>query len=201
MFSNCFCVKKSKMSNTVPSVLGKSKITNKKGKQLTATEFVQVWSHYDKDNSGTLEYTELSNFMKDLLLKSKSAHKLTAEDIMKYTQQTIDLIDKFDLNKDGSLEMAELELLLGVKENKLRCNRAVDVATLLDVYDADHNGIIKGTELKELCADVIRRDGYKGSYKTVDEFEQFLLKACDKNNDNNLDRDELDVVLQLVINR
>lgn len=53
-----------------------------------------MWSHYDKDNSGTLEYTELSNFMKDLLLKSKSAHKLTAEDIMKYTQQTIDLIDK-----------------------------------------------------------------------------------------------------------
>ena len=47
----------------------------------------------------------------------------------------------------------------------------------LDVYDEDHNGVIKGSELKELCADVIRRDGYKGSYKTVDEFEQFLLKV------------------------
>jgi len=183
------------MSSTIPSVLGKSK----KGKQLTAAEFVQVWSHYDKDNSGTLEYTELSNFMKDLLLKSKSANKLTADDIMHYTQQTIDLIDKFDLNKDGSLEMAELELLLGVRENKLKAN--IDVATLMDVYDEDHNGVIKGSELKELCADVIRRDGYKGSYKTVDEFEQFLLKACDKNQDNNLDREELAVVIELAINR
>ena len=56
---------------------------------------------------------------------------LTQANFLYVNMLTLHLLPRFDLNKDGSLEMAELELLLGVKENKLRCNRAVDVATLL----------------------------------------------------------------------
>ncbi|KAF2367764.1 EF-hand domain [Trinorchestia longiramus] len=75
----------------------------------------QIWKAYDRDNSGYIEADELKNFLRDLL---KEAKKDDVNDD-KLTEYTETMLQVFDQNKDGKLQLSEMAKLLPVKENFL----------------------------------------------------------------------------------
>ncbi|KAI8746414.1 Calbindin-32-like protein, partial [Biomphalaria glabrata] len=73
-----------------------------------------TWRKYDEDHSGYIEADELKHFLKDLL---KSFEKIvTEEQLITYADTMLQL---FDRNKDGKLQLSEMAKLLPVKENFL----------------------------------------------------------------------------------
>lgn len=81
----------------------------------SSVEFMKIWREYDSDNSGYIEADELKNFLRDLL---KEAKKETVDED-KLVEYTDTLLQIFDSNKDGKLQLSEMAQLLPVKENFL----------------------------------------------------------------------------------
>jgi hypothetical protein len=44
-------------------------------KELSATEFLHIWNHYDKDGNGYLEGDEIDNFLKELASVSNKVNE------------------------------------------------------------------------------------------------------------------------------
>ena len=61
---------------------------------------MQVFKQYDKDGNGKLQYSEINNFMKDLLLtvdtnkKSSKQKGMTEKEMLQYSKEVADLIDR-----------------------------------------------------------------------------------------------------------
>jgi len=132
-----------------------------RNKKLTSTEFMQVWFHYDKDRSGFLEYTEFSQFMKDLFLK-KNISEITPQQVEKYTKEVINIMDTYDENRDGRFEMNELAKALKIEENYL--NKIINkksikdkhIQSILKHYDSNEDQRLQGCELKAFVGDLVR---------------------------------------------
>ena len=52
-----------------------------------------MFATYDRDGSGHLQYGEMKDFMRDLLLESSGSH-ITPDRIAQYSKDVIALIDK-----------------------------------------------------------------------------------------------------------
>jgi Ca2+-binding EF-hand superfamily protein len=81
----------------------------------SSVEFMKIWREYDSDNSGYIEADELKNFLRDLLKEAKK-DALDEDKLVEYTDT---LLQIFDSNKDGKLQLSEMAKLLPVKENFL----------------------------------------------------------------------------------
>lgn len=81
----------------------------------SSVEFMKIWREYDTDNSGYIEADELKNFLRDLLKEAKK-DPVDEEKLLEYTDT---LLQIFDSNKDGKLQLSEMAQLLPVKENFL----------------------------------------------------------------------------------
>ena len=67
---------------------------------------------YDTDGNGKLQYSEMNNFMKDLLLKvdtSKARKKkgMTEKEMIKYSQDVTDLLERYITNLIFILSISE----------------------------------------------------------------------------------------------
>lgn len=109
----------------------------------SSVEFMKIWREYDTDNSGYIEADELKNFLRDLLKEAKK-ECLDEEKLLEYTDT---LLNIFDSNKDGKLQLSEMAKLLPVKENFL--NRSTfkgaskitkeDIERVFALYDRVRN--------------------------------------------------------------
>lgn len=105
----------------------------------SSVEFMKIWREYDSDNSGYIEADELKNFLRDLLKEAKK-ECLDEDKLVEYTDT---LLQIFDSNKDGKLQLSEMAKLLPVKENFL--NRSTfkgaskitkdDIERVFSLYD------------------------------------------------------------------
>jgi len=155
---------------------------------------------YDTDGSGFIEADELKNFLRDLLKEASKAQEVTEDKLIEYTDT---MLQVFDSNKDGKLQLSEMAKLLPVKENFL--NRQVfkgktsltkeDIETVFSLYDRDSSDVIENEELSGFLKDLLEL--VKKDYDSVDlaDFAQTIMKGCDTNRDGKISKKELTMIL------
>ncbi|XP_017482489.1 PREDICTED: calbindin-32-like [Rhagoletis zephyria] len=165
----------------------------------SSVEFMKIWREYDTDGSGYIEADELKNFLKDLLREAKR-DTLDEDKLIEYTDTLLQL---FDQDKNGKLNLSEMAKLLPVKENFL-CRQSFKGATKLTkeeiesvfaLYDRDKNGTIENEELKGFLKDLLEL--VKKDYDATDlqEFQKAILSGCDYNKDGKINKKELTMIL------
>jgi len=169
----------------------------------SSVEFMKLWKQYDNDNSGYIEADELKNFLRDLLREAKKSQEVSEDDLIQYTDT---MLQVFDSNKDGKLQLSEMAKLLPVKENFL--TRQVfkgdigstkltkeDIERVFALYDRDGNGSIENEELRGFLKDLLEL--VKKDYDATDlqDFEDTILKGCDFNRDGKINKKELTMIL------
>lgn len=165
----------------------------------SSVEFMKIWREYDSDNSGFIEADELKNFLKDLLKEAKK-EDLDEDRLIEYTDT---LLQIFDSNKDGKLQLSEMAKLLPVRENFL-CRSAFSGATKLTkddiervfaLYDRDKNGSIENEELKGFLKDLLELVKRDYDARDLEDFQKAILQGCDFNKDGKINKKELTMIL------
>ncbi|XP_025828867.1 calbindin-32 isoform X4 [Agrilus planipennis] len=166
----------------------------------SSVEFMKIWREYDTDGSGYIEADELKNFLRDLLKEAKRINDVSEDKLIEYTDT---MLQVFDSNKDGRLQLSEMAKLLPVKENFL-CRQVFKGATKLTkddiervfaLYDRDNNGTIENEELRGFLKDLLEL--VKKDYDAQDllDFEETILRGVDYNDDGKINRKELTMIL------
>ncbi|XP_076066262.1 calbindin 53E isoform X2 [Oratosquilla oratoria] len=173
----------------------------------SSVEFMKIWKAYDKDNSGFIEADELKNFLRDLLKEAKKDQDVSEDKLIEYTDT---MLQVFDQNKDGKLQLSEMAKLLPVRENFL-CRSVFkgaskltreDIERVFALYDRDNNGTIENEELNGFLKDLlelVKKDSLRLSqdYDALDlqEFQDAIMRGCDFNKDGKINRKELTMIL------
>ena len=166
----------------------------------SSVEFMKVWKEYDKDRSGYIEADELKTFLFDLLKRCKRQADVSEEQMITYTDTVLQL---FDRNKDGKLQLSEMAKLLPVKENFLcrpvfkNANRLTtdDIDRVFALYDRDNNGNIEDEELCGFLKDLMELVEEDYDEEDLLECKEILLEKCDLNHDGKINKKELAMVL------
>jgi len=169
----------------------------------SSVEFMKIWKAYDNDNSGFIEADELKNFLRDLLKEAKKDQDVSEDKLIEYTDT---MLQVFDSNKDGKLQLSEMAKLLPVKENFL-CRSVFkvsegaskltkeDIERVFALYDRDNNGTIENEELNGFLKDLLEL--VKKDYDALDlqEFQDAIMRGCDFNKDGKINKKELTMIL------
>ncbi|XP_048402585.1 calbindin 2a isoform X3 [Stegostoma tigrinum] len=155
--------------------------------ELTASQFLEIWKHYDADGNGYIEGKELENFIRELQRVRRGAG---VEIQMK------EFMEKYDKNADGRIEIAELAQILPTEENFLLCFRqcvrsSVEFMETWRKYDADCSGYIEANELKSFLLDLLKKANRHYDDKKLQEYTQTILKIFDANGDGKLGLSEM----------
>ncbi|XP_062923435.1 calbindin 2a isoform X2 [Mobula hypostoma] len=136
--------------------------------ELTASQFLEVWKHYDADGNGYIEGKELENFIRELQRVRKGA---CVEIQMK------EFMEKYDKNADGRIEMAELAQILPTEENFLLCFRQCVRSS--------------GEFMESFLGDLLKKANRHYDDKKLQEYTQTILKMFDTNGDGKLGLSEM----------
>lgn len=166
----------------------------------SSVEFMKLWHQYDTDRSGFIEADELKNFLRDLLKEAEKCQEVSEDKLIEYTDT---MLQVFDSNRDGKLQLSEMAKLLPVKENFLTRQifkgTAVltkqDIEGVFNLYDRDQSGIIETEELRGFVKDLLEL--VKKDYDTDDlvDFEEAILKGCDIDRNGEVSKKELTMIL------
>ncbi|XP_067399592.1 calretinin isoform X2 [Emydura macquarii macquarii] len=185
--------------------------------ELTASQFLDIWKHYDSDGNGYIEGKELENFFQELESARKGAGVESKNG--NFAEKMKEFMQKYDKNADGKIEMAELAQILPTEENFLLCFRqhvgsSSEFMEAWRKYDTDRSGYIEANELKLRMFDM-NGDGKLGlseMSRLLPVQENFLLKFqgmklaseefnaifafYDKDGSGFIDENELDALLK-----
>uniref|UniRef100_T1JJM2 EF-hand domain-containing protein n=1 Tax=Strigamia maritima TaxID=126957 RepID=T1JJM2_STRMM len=166
----------------------------------SSVEFMKIWREYDRDNSGFIEADELKNFLGDLLKEANKETEVSADKLIEYTDS---LLQIFDANKDGKLQLSEMAKLLPVRENFL-CRSVFkgaskltknDIERVFALYDRDQNGTIENEELTGFLKDLMELVKKDYDAQDLQEFHDIIMQGCDFNHDGKINRKELTMIL------
>ena len=161
---------------------------------LTSVELLRIWYHYDNDRSGYIEGSELQGFLLDLV-RSKSAGVEISTDLIDEYAAT--LLEIFDRDGNGKLQLDELSEILPVESNFLRAFvsdgslSADQFNQVFAHYDQDGDGEIAAAELQGLVRDLMELQGKSVSIEELEAFKQQILASGDGDHSGSLSRDEL----------
>ncbi|KAF5283294.1 hypothetical protein FQA39_LY17358 [Lamprigera yunnana] len=166
----------------------------------SSVEFMKIWREYDTDGSGYIEADELKNFLRDLLKEAKKINDVSEDKLIEYTDT---MLQVFDSNKDGRLQLSEMAKLLPVRENFL-CRQVFkgatkltkdDIERVFSLYDRDNNGTIENEELRGFLKDLLEL--VKKDYDAQDllDFEETILRGVDYDQDGKINKKELTMIL------
>uniref|UniRef100_A0A3Q2QL78 Calbindin 2a n=1 Tax=Fundulus heteroclitus TaxID=8078 RepID=A0A3Q2QL78_FUNHE len=118
--------------------------------EVTASQFLDIWKHFDVDGNGYIEGKELESFFRELETARRGAGDPTNPI---FRERMKEFMQKFDKNKDGRIEMSELAQILPTEENFLLCFRqfvssSAEFMAAWRRYDTDRSGYIEANELK-----------------------------------------------------
>uniref|UniRef100_A0AAY4EY00 EF-hand domain-containing protein n=1 Tax=Denticeps clupeoides TaxID=299321 RepID=A0AAY4EY00_9TELE len=187
--------------------------------ELTASQFLDIWNHFDTDGNGYIEGKELENFFRELEVARRGAGVDPTNAAFK--EKMKEFMQKFDKNKDGRIEMSELAQILPTEENFLLCFRqfvgsSAEFMAAWRRYDTDRSGYIEANELKGFLSDLLKKANRHYDDKKLNELlpvqENFLLKFqgikltseqfnaiftfYDKDGNGYIDEQELDALLR-----
>lgn len=166
----------------------------------SSVEFMKIWREYDQDNSGYIEADELKNFLRDLLKEAKKECEVSEDKLIEYTDT---LLQIFDSNKDGKLQLSEMAKLLPVKENFL-CRSVFkgaskltkeDIERVFALYDRDKNGTIENEELRGFLKDLLELVKKDYDEQDLRDFQETIMRGCDYNRDGKINKKELTMIL------
>ncbi|XP_037089223.1 calbindin-32-like isoform X2 [Pollicipes pollicipes] len=171
----------------------------------SSVEFMKIWRRYDADSSGSIDAAEMKAFLRDLLKEAKKATEVSEDKLIEYTDT---MLQVFDANKDGKLQLSEMAKLLPVKENFL-CRSVFkgdsewgaskltrdDIERVFALYDRDNSGTIEDDELTGFLKDLLELVKKDYDAKDLDEFQETILRGCDFNRDGKINKKELTMIL------
>ncbi|XP_062936040.1 calbindin isoform X2 [Cynocephalus volans] len=132
---------------------------------ITASQFFEIWLHFDADGSGYLEGKELQNLILELQQARKKAGLLA-----------------------HVLPTEENFLLL------FRCQQLKSCEEFMKTwrkYDTDHSGFIETEELKNFLKDLLEKANKTVDDTKLAEYTDLMLKLFDSNNDGKLELTEM----------
>ncbi|GFT80211.1 calbindin-32 [Nephila pilipes] len=118
-------------------------------KNLTASQFMEVWSHYDRDGNGFIEGRELDKFLREFV-SSVNFSDVEPEQVV-------------DQRTGSAPPLEESFLLLFRFDNPLESS--VEFMKIWREYDSDGSGFIEADELKNFLKDLL----YEARKETIDE--------------------------------
>ncbi|CAI9544217.1 unnamed protein product [Staurois parvus] len=148
-----------------------------------SVEFMRIWRKYDEDSSGFISAVELRNFLQDLFSQHKKC--ITPDKLDEYTDTMMNLFDK---NKDGRLDLNDLAKILALQEN-----------FLLQFKMDSKTGALEGPEVDGFVKDMMELVKPSISGVDLDKFRKILLNHCDVNRDGKIQKSELALCLGLKI--
>uniref|UniRef100_A0A3Q2ZZS3 Calbindin 2a n=1 Tax=Kryptolebias marmoratus TaxID=37003 RepID=A0A3Q2ZZS3_KRYMA len=159
--------------------------------EVTASQFLDIWKHFDVDGNGYIEGKELENFFKELEMARRGAGVVSSG-----TEKMKEFMQKFDKNKDGRIEMSELAQILPTEENFLLCFRqfvssSAEFMAAWRRYDTDRSGYIEANELKGFLSDLLEKANRHYDDQKLQEYTQTILKMFDLNGDGKLGLSEM----------
>uniref|UniRef100_A0A8C5WF12 Calbindin 2 n=1 Tax=Leptobrachium leishanense TaxID=445787 RepID=A0A8C5WF12_9ANUR len=170
--------------------------------ELTASQFLEIWKHYDSDGNGYIEGKELENFFQELEAARKGAGVVRAS--VNFGEKLKEFMQKYDKNADGRIEMAELAQILPTEENFLLCFRqhagsSIEFMEAWRKYDTDRSGYIEANELKGFLSDLLKKANRPFDEKKLQEYTQTILRMFDLNGDGKLCLSEMSSLLHSLI--
>ncbi|CAH8578280.1 unnamed protein product [Schistosoma intercalatum] len=173
----------------------------KKFRNFTASQFGDVWNHFDQDGNGFIDGEELEMFMGKLvecIIPKHARNQLSEDDTRELVNELLKVIDTNNDNRIDIRELAQLLptdeefLILFQRENKL--NSSVDFMKVWREFDKDHSGFIEADELKDFLTELlsfgIHKDDEKFDEKII-EYTDTILKLFDHNRDGKLQLSEM----------
>ncbi|XP_030622249.1 calbindin 2a [Chanos chanos] len=162
--------------------------------ELTASQFLEIWKHFDVDGNGYIEGKELENFFKELEIARRGAGVDPSN--VSFKEKMTEFMQKFDKNKDGRIEMSELAQILPTEENFLLCFRqfvgsSSEFMAAWRRYDTDRSGYIEANELKGFLSDLLKKANRHYDDQKLQEYTQTILKMFDLNGDGKLGLSEM----------
>ncbi|XP_028664722.1 calretinin isoform X1 [Erpetoichthys calabaricus] len=158
--------------------------------ELTASQFLEIWKHFDADGNGYIEGKELENFFREL---EKARRGAGVKEITNasFSEKMKEFMQKFDKNADGKIELSELAQILPTEENFLLCFRqfvssSSEFMAAWRRYDTDRSGYIEANELKGFLSDLLKRANRHYDDQKLHEYTQTILKMFDTNGDGKL---------------
>uniref|UniRef100_A0A8C9WL71 Calbindin n=1 Tax=Scleropages formosus TaxID=113540 RepID=A0A8C9WL71_SCLFO len=154
------------------------------GVEISASQFLDIFNHYDNDGNGYIEGKELQNFIKELQQARKQAG-------LELTDQMKAFVAEYEKNTEGKIGIVELVQILPTEENFLlffrqQLKSCAEFMQAWRNYDADHSGYIEADELKNFLRDLLREAKKPYDEKKLEEYTQTTLKIFDSNNDGKL---------------
>ncbi|KAL7886967.1 hypothetical protein AOLI_G00046880 [Acnodon oligacanthus] len=154
------------------------------GVEISASQFLDIFHHYDNDGNGYIEGKELQNFIKELQQARKQAG-------LELTDQMRAFVEEYEKNADGKIDIVELVQILPTEENFLlffrqQLKSCTEFMEAWRNYDADHSGYIEADELKNFLRDLLQRAKKPYDEKKLEEYTLTTLKIFDSNNDGKL---------------
>ncbi|CAH1269308.1 CALB2 [Branchiostoma lanceolatum] len=159
---------------------------------LTSSQFMEVWDHFDKDGNGFIEGTEL--MISFASWPRQKGGKQPSDQEISDMREAIML--KFDDNKDGRISMNEMSSILPMEESFLLLFRqeigtSVEFMEIWRKYDADCSGYIESEELRSFLTDLLSKAGKDVTEDKLAEYVETILKMFDSNNDRKLELKEM----------
>uniref|UniRef100_A0A8D1EX11 Calbindin 2 n=1 Tax=Sus scrofa TaxID=9823 RepID=A0A8D1EX11_PIG len=139
--------------------------------ELTASQFLEIWKHFDADGNGYIEGKELENFFQELEKARKGSGMVSKSDNL--GEKMKEFMQKYDKNADGKIEMAEA----------------------WRKYDTDRSGYIEANELKGFLSDLLKKANRPYDEPKLQEYTQTILRMFDLNGDGKLGLSEMSRLL------
>ncbi|XP_076827296.1 secretagogin-like [Brachyhypopomus gauderio] len=165
----------------------------------SSVEFMKIWRKYDADSSGYISALELKGFLQDLFHQHKK--DLPSNKLEEYTDTMMNIFDK---NKDGRLDLNDLARILALRENfllqfnmdaKSQIERKQDFEKIFAHYDVSQTGALEGPEVDGFVKDMMELVRPNISGIELDQFRDMLLHHCDINRDGKIQKNELALCL------
>ncbi|XP_040210541.1 calbindin [Rana temporaria] len=163
--------------------------THLQGVEISASQFLEIWRHYDTDGNGFIEGKELQNFIQELLQARKKAGLELSEDMKAFVEQ-------YGQNSDAKIGIVELAQILPTEENFLlffrqQLKSSEEFMQTWRRYDTDHSGFIETDELKSFLKDLLKKANKPYEEIKLEEYTQIMLRMFDSNNDGKLGLTEM----------
>ncbi|XP_065102361.1 secretagogin isoform X1 [Paramisgurnus dabryanus] len=169
-----------------------------------SVDFMKIWRKYDADSSGYISAVELKGFLKDLFNQHQKS--ISSSKLDEYTDAMMNIFDK---NKDGRLDLNDLARILALQENfllqfkmdaKSQKERKRDFEKIFSHYDVSKTGALEGPEVDGFVKDMMELVKPSISGADLDKLREILLRHCDGNKDGKIQKSELALCLGLKLN-